>query len=364
MKKIIDYILKGQKIYVGLEDSKKSWKIVVRSGRIVVKKISIEADYKILQSFFRNNFPECSITVMYEAGFRGFGLHDKLKADGWDCIVTPPHTVTQEKCSRQKNDHIDADRLAKNLENGDYKGCHIPSEKMREDRQLSRLYEQLKKDCTRISNRIRRAIEFHGLEASFPQKSAWTAKTYREAALLVPDLEVGESLKFCLQMLFNELQLLRDQQAAVITKMKEIAKSDDYEKPVRLLASAPGIGQLTAIRLALEWGDISRFRRKEEFAAFLGLIPSEYSTGESERFGHITKQGSRIVRSLLIEAAWIAVRYDPVLLGKYNRIANNSLGEFKYKKIAIVAVARKLAMRLRALLLKGEEYQCGLLECA
>ena len=63
--------------------------------------------------------------------------------------------------------------------------------------------------------------------------------------------------------------------------------------------SAPGIGKLTAIRLVLEWGDVSRFGRKEEFASFLGLVPSDYSSGEAERRGHITKQGNRRVRSWL-----------------------------------------------------------------
>jgi len=202
MKKIRDFILKGQRIYVGLEDAKKSWKLSVRSNKIVVQRLSIEAEYEKLRNYFRKNFPECKITVMYEAGFRGFELHDKLVSDGWDCVVTPPHTVTQEKCSKQKNDPIDASRLSKNLENGDYKKCHVPVRQVREDRQVSRLYGQLQNDITRTCNRIRRTIEYHGLERYFPS-GAWGRKQYQEAEKIVSGLKIGESLRFVLEMFFN-----------------------------------------------------------------------------------------------------------------------------------------------------------------
>jgi len=113
----------------------------------------------------------------------------------------------------------------------------------------------------------------------------------------------------------------------------------------------------------LEWGDVRRFKRKEEFASFLGLIPSDFSTGDNEHLGHITKQGNRQVRSWLIECAWVAIRHDPVLLEKFNRVAQDAQGKMKYKKMAIVAVARKLAMRLRGILINNEPYQIGLIEC-
>jgi transposase len=362
MKKIRDYILKGQRIYVGLEDSKKTWKVCVRSGKVIVQRTSMEAEYEVLRNYLRNKFPECKITVMYEAGFRGFELHDQLVADGWKCVVTPPHTVTQEKCSKQKNDPIDARRLAQNLENGDYKKCHVPERVMREDRQVSRLYGQIQKDCTRTCNRIRRMIEFHGLERCFPA-GEWSRRDYREAEEKVALLMMGESLRFSLQMLFKQLSQLRQYQHEVLRKLRELGKSERYKRTVGLLHTAPGIGKLTAIRLALEWGDVSRFKRKEEFAAFLGLIPGDHSTGDNEHLGHITRQGNRQVRAWLVECAWVAIRHDPVLLEKYNRIALNAQGRGKFKKVAIVAVARKLAMRLRGVLLNGEPYQIGLIEC-
>jgi len=180
MKKIREYILKGKQIYIGLEDSKKTWKVCARSGRTVVHESSMPAKYEVLRNYFLKRFPECRIRVMYEAGFRGFELHDKLVNDGWQCVVTPPHAVMQEKCYKQKNDRVDCRRLSKNNENGDYRSCHVPDKQHREDRQVMRLCSQVQKDITRLCNRIRGAINFNGLEHHFPSGN-WGPSQYKSA---------------------------------------------------------------------------------------------------------------------------------------------------------------------------------------
>ena len=179
MKRIREYILKDKEIFVGLEDSKRTWKLCTRNSGLIVHETSMPAKYEVLHNYFRNKFPECRIHVMYEAGFRGFGLHDQLEADGWECIVTPPHTVTEEKCQRKKNDRIDSRRLAKNLENRDYRRCFVPDKTQREDRQVSRTYGQVQNDIIRVCNRLRRALEFHGLDDNFPA-GRWGQREYRE----------------------------------------------------------------------------------------------------------------------------------------------------------------------------------------
>jgi transposase len=169
---------------------------------------------------------------------------------------------------------------------------------------------------------------------------------------------MSDSLRFSFEVMFRELEDLRQLKKELLLQLRRLAGSDRYRGSVELLKSAPGIGVLTAIRLALEWGDVSRFGRKEEFASFLGLVPSDYSSGEQERRGHITKQGNRSVRRWLVESSWVAIRYDPVLLDKFRRVLRNCGS----KKKAIVAVARKLALRLRRALLSGEPYVAGVVE--
>ena len=158
--------------------------------------------------------------------------------------------------------------------------------------------------------------------------------------------------------MLSQLTSLWQVRQDILKQLRSLAKSDRYRETVAILASAPGIGWFTALRLALEWGDVSRFNRKEEFACFTGLIPSDNSTGDQERLGHITKQGNRGVRSWLIECSWVAIRYDPALLDKYQVVYHNSGS----KKKAIVAVARKLAIRLRALLLTKQCYVIGTMQ--
>lgn len=355
MRNIQDYVVKGQDVFMGLEDAKKTWKICVRSNEMVVHETSMPAQYDVLRNYMRNKYPDCRIQLIYEAGFRGFSLHDKLKADGYGCIVTPPHTVTEEKCHRLKNDRKDSRRLAKNLENNDCNICFVPDQELREDRQISRLYGQLQRDITRVSNRIRRILEFHDLDQNV-KSGRWNRSDYRESKSQLDALSMSESLRFCLKKLFNELEHLWALQKETLGVLHKLSKSKRYKESVDLVKSAPGIGLLTAIRLVLEWGDVSRFNRKQEFASFLGLIPSEHSSGETEHKGHITKQGNRAVRSWLVESAWVAIRHDPVLLEKYMRVLR-STGS---KKKAIVAVARKLALRIRAVLLLHEPYRIGI----
>lgn len=357
MKRQSECILRGEKIFVGLDDSKKTWKLCVRSGGMVVHETTMPAQYEVLRNYFSNRFPECEIEVIYEAGFRGFELHDQLEADGWECVVTPPHTVTEEKCQRKKNDRTDCRRLAKNLENGDYGICYVPDKELREDRQISRTYGQVQADIRRVCNRIRRMLEFHGLDNGLPA-GRWSGAMYAQVRRRLAETEMSDSLRFSFEVMFRELEHLRQLKKEVLLELRRLARSDRYKENVELLKSAPGIGMLTAVRLALEWGEVSRFERKEEFASFLGLVPSDYSSGEQERRGHITRQGNRGVRSWLVECSWVAIRFDPVLLEKFRRVLKNSGS----KKKAIVAVARKLAMRLRRVLLSREPYVIGVVE--
>jgi len=352
-----DYILRNEKVFVGLDDSKKTWSLCVRSGGMIVHETSMPAEYEVIRSYFHNKFPECRIQVMYEAGFRGFELHDQLVTDGWECVVTPPHTVTEEKCQRKKNDRTDCRRLARNLENGDYHSCFVPDKGLREDRQISRTCGQVQADITRVCSRIRRMLEFHGLDNRLPA-GRWSAVAYTRLRQNLGKIEMSDSLRFSFEVMFKELENLRQLKREVLLQLRKLARNDRYKRSVRLLMSAPGIGMLTAIRLALEWGDVSRFGRKEEFASFLGLVPSDYSSGDQERRGHITKQGNRSVRRWLVESSWVAIHYDPVLLEKYRRVLRNCGS----KKKAIVAVARKLALRLRRALLIGEPYAAGVVE--
>ncbi len=87
MRKMQESIVEGNRIFIGLEDAKRTWKLCVRSEGIVVHETSMPGEYEVLRSYLHKKYPGCAITVMYEAGFHGFWLHDFLKVDGIDCSV-------------------------------------------------------------------------------------------------------------------------------------------------------------------------------------------------------------------------------------------------------------------------------------
>ena len=351
MRKMQEYIVKGNRIFIGLEDSKRTWKVCVRCDRMIVHETSMPAKYEVLQAYLRHKYPECEVTVLYEAGFQGFWLHDLLVEDGYICIVTPPNKVTQAKDERVKTDKRDARRLAKNLENGDYVSCHVPDRERREDRQISRTLSQVQKDITATKNRIRRFLDYHGLNRGL-KTGAWYDTDYRALVRL----DLPHSLKISLGMY---LRLLEEQLVArkiLRSELRALCEKERYKAGVQTKSSSPGIGWLTAIRLTLEWGEMGRFPTGKHIASFTGLTSREFSTGETMRRGRITGQSSEYVRSWLIECAWRAVRKDPVLLAKYSAVRRNSGSAKK----AIVAVARKLAVRLWSLEVKKETYCIGI----
>jgi len=320
---------------------------------MIVHQTGMSADYDILIRYLRKNYPGCTISLIYEAGFSGFGLHDKLMADGIDCVVTPPHTVKVEKVNRIKTDKRDAYTLARNLENNEYKRCFVPDKERREDRQISRSLQQIERDIKRTKNRIRKFLDFHGLNEGF-RAGAWTSSDYRRVQSLSLGRSLDISLKAMLRIL-SELESVRDQ---LKRELKALCEKNRYKHSVQLKQSCPGIGWLTAIQLTLEWGDMSRFSSGKKIAAFTGLTASEYSSGEKIRRGRITGQSSKHVRSWLIQCAWRAIRIDPVLLGKFRAVWKNTGS----KKKAIVAVARKIAVRLRAIEVSQIPYAVAVLE--
>lgn len=288
--------------------------------------------------------------MIYEAGFKGFNLYDQLFEDGIDCVVIPPHMVTEPKVNRIKTDKRDANRLSLILENHDFKdACYVPDRERREDRQVSRTLIGIQKDIVRTRNRIHKLLDFHGIETSF---RIWGRAEFGA----LKSISLSEPLRISLDILLTQLEALWTYQVSLRAALRVLCCKERYRKAFEIARSLPGIGWFTAIRLVLELGeDLSHFTSGKKIASFVGLTCSEYSTGETERKGRITGIGSGFIRSALIENSWVAIRRDPVLLGKFSRIWRASGS----KKKAIVAVARMLIVRLRSCMVLGVPYVMG-----
>jgi transposase len=148
--------------------------------------------------------------------------------------------------------------------------------------------------------------------------------------------------------LFQVREMLDEQIAPLDQAVAEVAEKN---QKARLLMTQPGVGPITSMAFVLTMGDVSRFQRGKQVASYLGLIPREYSSGGHQRLGSISKQGNRFLRMLLVEAAQVAVRYDPGFRNEYLHRCHT-----KAKGVAKVAAARKLAIRLYWMLRTNRGY--------
>jgi transposase len=351
MAKVVDTtILRDQEVFVGVDVSLRRYAVAVRSRRELVYQCTVPARYEHLRGLWAR-LPGCRIHAVYEAGFSGFGLHDALCADGIDVRVTPPSKVPRS-ADRVKTDRRDAQTLAHALEQGMLRRCRIPSLHLRTDREWSRYLQQLTQQQTRLKNQIKMRLALHGLTPELDQSRRWS-KAYRAQVLELAGTD--GPLASILRDMLEHLGDLERRRTQVKRALRHLARSEFYQAAAQLVQSAPGIGWLTAIRLVLEWGDLKDFPNGASFASYLGLTPSEYSSGDRTRRGPITRQGNGWVRTWLIEAAWKAITIDPVLGTRFRRLSPRPADRNR----AIVAVARVLALRLRACWLSGQPYVIG-----
>jgi transposase len=137
-------------------------------------------------------------------------------------------------------------------------------------------------------------------------------------------------------------------------RVKELSQSLKYRQRLKLLCSVPGIGTLIGMEILVELQEVERFKRADELASYIGLTPSEFSTGQYVRQGRITRCGNKRVRTCLVESSWILITKDPLMRLKYHRLKS-----MKGAKWAIIAIARKLIIRIRRILLNNEPYVVG-----
>lgn len=334
----------GETVYVGIDVHKKQYVISARLHQTIVKKWSTAACPTELAHQLSQYFGAGTIQTVYEAGFSGFDLHRTLTAAGIANRVVHPGAVEVAVHNRVKTDKRDAAKLAEHLEAGRLRGIRIPDVGQEQHRLLSRTRAQLVKERSRVMQQIRmKAHQFGLIEPSTQGRMShrWVEELLEKA--LSPDFSLAIGVHHRIwQALDTEIQTLEQQ-------LKQQAEQDPYEATYR---SVPGIGLISARVLSNELGNMSHFDNERQLFSYTGLTPSEHSSGERVTRGHITRQGNRHLRGLLIEIAWRAKSKDPALLDCFERL-HPRVG----KKRAIVAIARKLLGKIRAAFRHQQLYQ-------
>jgi transposase len=280
-------------------------------------------------------------------------LHDQITAHGARCIVTPPSLMPQESGNRVKTDKKDSSKLARLLAKGELKAVFVPTPQERCHRQVLRHRSQLIGARTRTQLQIKAFLAFHGVDC--PECTGkWSGRFLEE----LQRLEMGdEYLQHSFTLMLEQVSFFNAQILTATRRLRALASTPAYREHFALLRTVPGVGLLTAMEILLEIGAMSRFSNAEKLAAYAGLTPTQHSSGEKIRLGHITGMGKGNLRGVLTEASWTLIRKDGAMAQKYERIKARAGG-----KRAIVAVAHNLLLRIRRMLLDGVPYCVGVME--
>ena len=237
------------------------------------------------------------VRVAYEAGPTGYGLARACTQAGISCTVAAPSKIPRAAGDRVKTDRRDAERLARLLRLGELVPVRVPSPDEEAARDVVRAREDARGDLMRARHRLSKLLLRHGLVY---KGSAWTLA--HDAWLRQQRFE-SRTLTLAFDECYGAVAQAKGRRDSLDRAIAELAGAAPFADVVSRLVCLRGVSTLTALALTVELGDWQRFR-PQSLGPFLGLVPSEDSSGERRRQGAITKTGNTHARRLLVEAAW------------------------------------------------------------
>ncbi len=242
--------------------------------------------------------PDATLKLCYEAGPRGFPLCRFVRGLGHECILVCPSRVPRRPGDRVKTDRRDADQLARLLRAGELQGIHIPEPEDEAMRDLLRSRDQVRRAQHRARQQLKMFLLRHNFR--YAGATAWTPAHLRYLARIKMPFATQQ---FALQELMHAISEAGERLERFDTQLEREVADWRWEPVVRALMSLRGMGLLNAATLVAELGDLHRFTRPAELMSYLGLVPSEHSTGDERQQGGITKMGNGHARRALVEAA-------------------------------------------------------------
>ena len=324
-----------KKVFIGIDVHRHSYAVTALCDGVVIKSWRMESNPRDLVFKLQNYFNGANLLTCYEAGFSGFSLHRILTASGIENYVINAASLEVSSRDRVKTDKKDSRKLAIQLSVGRLRSIRVPSEEQELARDISRVRGQQIRSRNRIMNQLRMKLHYFGF---FP--STYKGVLQKKFVLEVAKAQ-GAELRLSLESLCSIWGALDKEILNLNKQLREQAKVDPLDSIYR---SIPGIGPVSTRVLSTELGDMTQFSNERALFSFTGLTPMEFSSGENRRLGKISRQGNSRIRHVLVEAAWVAIRKDKELKRAFDRISIRA-----GKKRAIVAIARKLIGRARAL---------------
>ncbi len=327
----------GSAVWMAIDLSRSKWVYCMRWGGSERQRLSTPPGLEHVRAAI-DRYREHELHVGFEACGFGYELAWWLREQGVDVVVAAPSRIERAPGMGVKTDRLDAGMLARKLEERQLKGIYVPTRSIHQQRQLGRAYAQCVKERSRARVRIRSLLQEQGLLGPAPAQG-WAA--YQKWLSLQ---ELAAPIRRCVET-HERMRMTADEEARALRgQLTELGQSEAYEELVKALCQEAGVGALSAIRFILELGDIRRFHNADSLPYYLGLTPSQYGSGEIDHRGHILKCGPGFLRAMLVQCAWAAVRGRSAkeLRARFERLAPRT-----GRKRAIVAVARRLAIKLR-----------------
>jgi transposase len=242
--------------------------------------------------------PEATLKFCYEAGPRGFPLVRFLRGLGHECIVVCPSRVPRRPGDRVKTDRRDADQLARLFRAGELNGIHVPEPEDEAMRDLLRSRDQVRRAQHRARQQLKMFLLRHNMR--YAGTTSWTPAHLRYLARIKMPFPAQQ---FALQELMNAISEAGARLERYDAQLEREVAGWRWEPVVRALMSLRGMGLLNAATLVAELGDLRRFTRPAQLMSYLGLVPSEHSSGNERQQGGLTKMGNGYARRALVEAA-------------------------------------------------------------
>jgi transposase len=290
---------------------------------------------------------------VYESCAWGFNLQRQLTSAGIDCIVVHAGDVPgSDKEKKNKTDKVDAVRLARHHAAGLLEAINVPDEQLQKERNLMRFRKRLVGDLTRSKNRLKSLLKFQGID--IPEQINSSHWSDRFLKWIEEQAAKDSLLQGTVELMLEEVKMQRQLLLKTEKKLRLLMKTDRYASKAKLLTGVPGVGPQLSTLFLLEVGDIKRFKGFDELNNFIGFYPGSNSSGEKDIDTGISKRRHKQLRTMMVEAAWQAIRKDPALLDCYEQLTKRMKGNE-----AIIRIARKLLRRMRAVLITGQEYEKG-----
>jgi transposase len=242
---------------------------------------------------------------VYEAGPCGYGIYRHLTQKGFDCMVAAPSMIPKKSGDRIKNDRRDAAVLARLHRAGELTAVYVPDAQDEAMRDLTRAREDAMAAARKAKQRLNAFLLRHGL--TFTGRTKWSKAFFNWLCdIAMPYAAQQVALQEYIDSVHENLKRVN----RLTDQIRQLVPTWRFAPVVSALQAARGVSLIVAVTVLAELGDLSRFDKPCELMAYLGLVPSEHSSGESIKKGSITKTGNGHVRKALVEAAW-AYRMPP-----------------------------------------------------